>query len=142
MKRGLRNMELDRKLIQLRIDVIERNIKEAREIVKGEISYRDELALKHALLESIEACFDIANHIISAFDFRRPLSYSDAFEVLKENRIIDEKLAERLKEMAKFRNFLVHRYAFVQKEKLVEIVKQDIKDIEEFVRIVLKLIKK
>jgi len=70
------------------------------------------------------------------------LSYSDAFEVLKENRIIDDKLAGRLKEMAKFRNFLVHRYAFVQKEKLVEIVKQDIKDIEEFVRIVLRLIKK
>ena len=70
------------------------------------------------------------------------MSYSDAFEVLKENRIIDEKLAERLKETANFRNFLVHRYAFVQKEKLVEIVKKDIKDIEEFVKIVLKLIKK
>jgi len=46
------------------------------------------------------------------------MSYSDAFEVLKENRIIDEKLAERLKETANFRNFLVHRYAFVQKEKI------------------------
>jgi uncharacterized protein YutE (UPF0331/DUF86 family) len=44
--------------------------------------------------------------------------------------------------MAKFRNFLVHRYAFVQKEKLVEIVKQDINDIQEFVKVVLKLIKK
>ena len=97
-------MELDEKLIHLRIDVIERNIKEAREIVKGEIDYRNELALKHALLESIEACFDIANHIISVFDFRRPTSYSDVFEVLKENKIIDESLAERLKEMAKFRN--------------------------------------
>ena len=142
MRGGLRNMELDEKLIQLRIDVIERNIKEAREIVKGEIDYRNELALKHALLESIEACFDIANHIISVFDFRRPTSYSDAFEVLKENKIIDESLAERLKEMTKFRNFLVDRYAFVQKEKLIEIVNHDIKDIEEFVRVVLKLIKK
>jgi len=32
-------MELDKKLIQLRIDVIERNIKEARQIVKEKISY-------------------------------------------------------------------------------------------------------
>jgi len=70
------------------------------------------------------------------------MSYSDAFEVLKENRIIYKKLDERLKEMAEFRNFLVHRYAFVKKEKLVEIVKQDIKDIKEFVKVVLKLIKK
>jgi len=43
------------------------------------------------------------------------LSYRDASEFLEENGIIDEKLAEILKEMAKFRNFLVHRYAFVQK---------------------------
>jgi len=43
-------MELDEKLLQLRIDVIERNIKEAREIVKGKIDYRNELALKHAFL--------------------------------------------------------------------------------------------
>jgi len=96
--------------------MLERNIKEAREIVKWEISYGDELALKYALLESIEACFDIANHIISAFDFRRPLSYSDAFEVLNENRIIDGKLAERLKEMAKFRNFLFWRMLLFRKK--------------------------
>jgi len=56
--------------------------------------------------------------------------------------MIDENLAERLEEMAKFRNFLVHRYAFVRKEKLVEIVTHDIKDIEEFVKVVLKLVKK
>jgi len=34
MRKGLINMELDKRLIQLRIDIIERNIKEAREIVK------------------------------------------------------------------------------------------------------------
>jgi len=44
------------------------------------------------------------------------LSYSDAFEVLKENRIIDEKLAERLKEMAKFRKFLVHSMLLFRKK--------------------------
>ena len=109
-------MELDRKLIQLRIDIIERNLKEINEILKERINYRNELALKHALLEIIEACFDIANHIISVLGLRRPLSYSDIFEVLKENKIINENLAKRLKEMAKFRNFLVHRYPFAQKE--------------------------
>jgi len=59
MKGGLVNMELDEKLIQLRIDVIERNIREDREIAKGEVDYRNELALKHALLESIEAFVSI-----------------------------------------------------------------------------------
>jgi len=57
----------------LRIDVIERNLKEIENIPKekpGKISYRDELALKHALLECIEACIDISNHIISVKGFR------------------------------------------------------------------------
>jgi uncharacterized protein YutE (UPF0331/DUF86 family) len=52
---------------------------------------------------------------------------SDISEVLKENKIINENLAKRLKEMSKFRNFLVHRYPFVQKEKLIEIAKHDLK---------------
>jgi uncharacterized protein YutE (UPF0331/DUF86 family) len=142
MKKGLKGMELDRKLIQLRMDIIERNLKEIDEILKEEINYRNELALKHALLEIIEACFDIANHIISVLGLRRPLSYSDIFEVLKENKIINENLAKRLKEMAKFRNFLVHRYPFVQKEKLIEIAKYNLKDVKEFIKSILKFLKK
>jgi len=34
MKKGLKDMELDKKLIQLRIDTIERNLKEINEILK------------------------------------------------------------------------------------------------------------
>jgi hypothetical protein len=44
-------MELDKKLIQLRIDIIERNLKEVKNILKEKLTYRNELALKHALLE-------------------------------------------------------------------------------------------
>jgi uncharacterized protein YutE (UPF0331/DUF86 family) len=138
-------MELDKKIIQLRIDVIERNLKEIENISKekpGKISYRDELALKHALLECIEACIDISNHIISVKGFRRPMDYSDVFLVLEENKIINKNFSYRLQEMAKFRNVLVHRYALVDRSKLFRIVKEDVKDIVEFVKVVLKSIDK
>jgi len=136
-------MELDKKIIQLRIDVIERNLKEIENISKekpGKISYRDELALKHALLECIEACVDISNHIISVKGFRRPMDYSDVFLILEENKIINKDFSCRLQEMAKFRNVLVHRYALVDRSKLFKIVKEDVKDIVEFVKVVLKSI--
>jgi len=136
-------MELDKKIIQLRIDVIERNLKEIENISKeklGKISYRDELALKHALLECIEACVDISNHIISVKGFRRPMDYSDVFLVLEENKIINKDFSYRLQEMTKFRNVLVHRYALVDRSKLFKIVKEDVKDIVEFVKVVLKSI--
>jgi uncharacterized protein YutE (UPF0331/DUF86 family) len=51
-------------------------------------------------------------------------------------------LAKRLKEIAKFRNFLVHRYPFAQKEKLIEIAKHDLKDVKEFIKSILKFLKK
>jgi uncharacterized protein YutE (UPF0331/DUF86 family) len=136
-------MELDKKMIQLRIDIIERNLKEIENIAKEKlekISYRDELALKHALLECIEACVDIANHIISVKGFRRPMDYSDVFVVLEENKIINKYFSSHLQKMAKFRNVLVHRYALVDRSKLFKIVKKDVKDIVKFVKIILKLI--
>ena len=134
-------MGLDKRLIQLRIDIIETNLKEIKGIVKEkEMRYRDELALKHALLESIEACVDIANHIIAAKGWRRPRDYKDVFKVLEENKVINKSLSEKLQQMSGFRNVLVHRYAVVDRKRLIKISKLDIKDIEEFVRIILKLI--
>ncbi|MEM5809767.1 MAG: DUF86 domain-containing protein [Candidatus Aenigmatarchaeota archaeon] len=136
-------MELDKKTIQLRIDIIERNLKEIEKISKEikKMSYRDELALKHALLECIEACVDISNHIISVKGFRRPTDYSDVFVVLEENKIIDKDFSKHLQEMAKFRNVLVHRYALVNRGRLLKIIKEDVKDIKEFIKIILKLLK-
>ncbi len=60
-------MALDKSLVHLRIDVIERNLKEIKSVIEeGEEKflkdYRTTLAGRHALLESIEACIDIGNH--------------------------------------------------------------------------------
>jgi len=99
-------MELDRRLIQLRIDIIEANLKEIRKIAKEKkLTYRDELALKHALLEAIEACTDIANHIIAAKGWRRPEGYRDVFKVLEENKVINRALSRRLQEMSVSKTF-------------------------------------
>jgi len=136
-------MELDERLIQLRIDIIEANLKEIRKIAKEKkLTYRDELALKHALLEAIEACTDIANHIIATKGWRRPESYRDVFKVLEENKVISRALSRRLQEMSGFRNVLVHKYASVDMRKVMKVSISDIRDIEKFVKIALKLIKK
>lgn len=56
MRRDGKSMVVDKNLIAIRIDIIERNLKEIRNIAKEGIeNYRNELAAKHALLESIEA---------------------------------------------------------------------------------------
>lgn len=69
------------------------------------------------------------------------MDYSDVFVVLEENNIIKRNFSHRLQEMAKFRNVLVHRYTMVDRDKLGKIAKEDLKDITEFVKMILKLIK-
>ena len=139
-------MGLDKELIQMRIDIIERNLKEIESIVKEGYekfsgSFRDELAAKQALLESIEACVDIANHIIAVEGLRRPVDYKDVFKILEEKKLVEKELSFKLQEMAKFRNLLVHRYAEVETKKLFKIMKENIKDIKDFVHLILKIVK-
>lgn len=140
-------MKVDMDLIQAKIDIIEQNLEVLGTMRKMSLqdfenSYRDVLASKHALQESIEACLDIANYIISVFGYRRPEDYKDMFRVLMENHIIKKEFFEKLEKMAKFRNLLVHRYEDIETRKLYQILKKDLGDIRRFVKIILKFLKK
>lgn len=135
-------MELDKKLINLRIDVIERNLAEIKDITNEGYSnlisnYRNELASKQALLESIEACIDISNHIITVQGMRRPVDYKDIFLILGENDILDKNLSRKMQEMAKFRNVLVHRYINIENERLFKLMESETHDFREFIRQIL-----
>ncbi|NYB52391.1 MAG: DUF86 domain-containing protein [Methanobacteriaceae archaeon] len=129
-------MEFDNESIQLRIDIIERNLAEIAKIVSEgyeQFDYRNQLASKHALQESIESCIDIANHIIATMGFRRPNDYRDVFIVLEENDILNKELSAKLQAMASFRNLLVFRYADMDKIKLFKIMKIETNDFNDFI---------
>jgi len=136
---------IDKEVIQEKISIVEKNLEIAKEIGKQELekfseNYRDILAAKHALLESIEACLDIANHIISEKGFRRPEDYKDMFKILEENKIISNVLFNKLIEMAKFRNLLVHKYAEIENKKLHVILQKNLIDIENFLKAIAKFL--
>ena len=142
IRKGWKDMELDKELINLRIDVIERNLAEIQEITAEGYShfksnYRDELAAKQALLESIEACIDISNYIISTQGFRRPMDYKDIFLIMGEQDILDKTLSRKMQEMAKFRNVLVHRYINIENERLFQLMENETSDFKEFIRQIL-----
>jgi uncharacterized protein YutE (UPF0331/DUF86 family) len=74
---------------------------------KGLIHYQSDLdtqlKAERALHVIIEACIDIANHIISVKALRRPKDYADVFKILGEANIINEELTTNLVNMARFR---------------------------------------
>lgn len=79
----------------------------------------------HALLVSIQASIDIANHLISEKGLRRPENYREAFKILGEAGVISDDLASRLSDLAGFRNVLVHIYWGLDMDAVYGILQND-----------------
>lgn len=109
-------------------------LREISELSKEELLENHHLiaSAKYYLVVSIEAVIDLSNHLITQNKMRVPESYAETFKVLAEANVIEEELSKRLMEMAKFRNRLVHIYWEVDDELVYSIIKEDIKDVEEF----------
>lgn len=83
---------------------------------------------------AVEACLDLAQHIISYQGFREPLDNKDCFQVLHEEGIISRSLAGRLKKMAQFRNIVVHDYLKINPEIVFAIIQKELGDITAFIK--------
>jgi len=89
-------------------------------------------SMRYYLQVSIECCLDVASHVISSERFRAPKDYADTFNVLEEKKIIEPELAHRLRQMAKFRNRLVHLYGEIDDRAVYRIACEDLNDIQTF----------
>ncbi|WP_081428043.1 type VII toxin-antitoxin system HepT family RNase toxin [Dictyoglomus thermophilum] len=72
--------------------------------------WKTQRIVERTLQIAIEICIDIANHIISDEGYRTPVSYSDTFKVIYENKVISEEVYNIMEKISKFRNILVHNY--------------------------------
>ena len=89
-------------------------------------------AAKYLFLVAIEASIDASRHIATSAGLRAATDFADSFVVLGEAGRIEADLVERLKDMARFRNLLVHGYAVVDDARVVEILKTQLHDLDEF----------
>jgi uncharacterized protein YutE (UPF0331/DUF86 family) len=121
-----------RKLSEL--DEYFKQIKEYEGITVAEYSHdwKIQRIIERTLQMMIETCVDIAGHIIADKGYRTPTSYSDAFRVLKEGKILSDNLFSALEKMAKFRNIVVHHYDKVDAEVVVGILRRDLKDFKGY----------
>ena len=92
---------------------------------------------KYYLQVSIESCLDVANHIIASERLRAPKDYADSFKIVEEEGLVTAKLGNRLQQMAKFRNRLVHLYADIDDSNVHQYINKDVKDLLEFKSLVI-----
>lgn len=107
----------------------------------GDFFVKDKILVgsaKYYLQISIETCLDVTNHIIAAERFRAPKDYADAFTVLEENNILEKMIGQKLRQMAKFRNRLVHLYGEIDDAFVYQFLKNDAEDIRSFRKIIIQ----
>lgn len=136
---------IDKEVIEGKFDIIQKNLKfleQFKNVSGGAFvaNYKDVQAAKYSLLEIAEACIDIANHIIAAKGYERAEEYSEMFRVLQKKGIIGKSLGDKMYDMAKFRNLLVHRYSDIDDKRVLDIIKSNLGDISEFMRCIEKFL--
>ncbi len=99
-------------------------------------------AAKYYLLEAIQICLDIGNHIIGSMGWERPQDYASVFEILEKNQVLPTNLAESLQEMARFRNRIVHLYGDFDNEILYSILQENVGDIDLLAQHIVQFIEK
>lgn len=91
-------------------------------------------AVKYRFVVAIEAAIDVSRHLAASRGLRMPADYADSFVVLGEAGLLEPDLVERLKEMARFRNVLVHQYADVDDVRVVTILDTRLGELDQFCR--------
>lgn len=86
---------------------------------------------KYHFIVAIESIIDMCNHIIARNGYRVPEDYGDTFKVMAEAGAIDKDFSDELRNMAKFRNRLVHLYWEVDDLQLYKFLKDRLGDFKK-----------
>lgn len=89
---------------------------------------------------ALETFLTLGEMIISEFGFQKPDVYADIPRILFENKVITKDLEEKLIDLARFRNALVHDYLYLDHERIYEHLQEDPEFIKEFIDSIKKFV--
>lgn len=94
------------------------------EQVKEPLSELQSFALARALHLAVECMIDVGSVMIDGFMMRDPGGYQDIVDILSDEQVIPDELAQLLKEWVILRERLVRKYTEVQPQELMAKTKQ------------------
>ena len=95
--------------------------------------YKNPAVAETFLRHCLEGIFDIGRHILAKTGkVRLTHEYKDIARGLGESGVLSQSLAEKLTEMAGYRNRIVHFYHEITDEELYNILQTDLDDIRNF----------
>ncbi|MEX2145554.1 MAG: DUF86 domain-containing protein [Candidatus Rokuibacteriota bacterium] len=115
--------------------MIETCVRELRTLARpSEIQrdIREQRFVEHTLQIAIQAALDAASHVVSDGRLGEPRTNRELFDLLARADVISDELAGRLRQMAGFRNILVHGYQDVDVRIVRSIVETRLDDLVAF----------
>lgn len=132
-------LALDRDTILKRINGIQNEVRELEKISKIPFEeFKEGIGFKLAqfhLHRSLEGIFHIGAHILSRIPGGQASEYKEMAVKLGEYNIVDRDFANTtLKDMAGYRNRIVHFYAEISPEEIYKIINDNLVDFDIFLK--------
>jgi uncharacterized protein YutE (UPF0331/DUF86 family) len=127
---------VDRDLVNKKLAFIETCIAELRSLARLDAiddDIREERFVVHTLQLAAQAAIDVASHIVSDERLGEPRTNAELFELLHRAQWIDGELSRSMRNLAGFRNIVVHGYEVVALEIVKDIVRNRLVDLLGFI---------
>ena len=126
----------DLDLVAKKLALIETCVAELRTLARPQELGRDvkeERFVEHTLQIAIQAALDIASHIVSDERLGEPRTDRELFDLLVRRGYVPSELGTTLRQMAGFRNVLVHGYQDVDLAVVRDVIESRLGDHLAFV---------
>lgn len=89
-------------------------------------------ALERMAQMLLESVFDVGNMMIDGFIMRDPGSYDDIIDILHDEKVITDEMAEQFKQVIPFRKTLVQYYTNIDHGEVYQAFKENLSAFEQF----------
>lgn len=137
---------VDRSVIRTKVGTIQvrlRELKIRRGVTAAQLA-RDKAVqaiILHNYQVAIQACCDLASHIVADQELGIPGTSADLFEILGQAQIMPVSFAEKFKKHVGLRNLIVHAYDKLDYQAIAATLPQRIRDISRFLKIIVSYAK-
>ena len=104
---------IDSDLVAKKLALVETCVQQLRTLARPEAirtDIREQRFVEHTLQIAIQSALDVASHVVSDERLGEPETNRELFDLLVRGGRLPETLAASLRDMAGFRNVLVHGY--------------------------------
>ncbi|TQR07290.1 type VII toxin-antitoxin system HepT family RNase toxin [Psychrobacillus soli] len=129
-------------VIYYKVSTIERCVLRIQEVYANDeanlVDYTKQDSIILNIQRACEATIDLAMHLVAEKKLGLPQKSREAFELLQEASILEEKLVNNLKAMVGFRNIAVDDYQAINLSILKQIIEKHLNDFTEYTKVILK----